>query len=147
MKEHDLSAAPGRTYRYYTGPLLFPFGYGLSYQWSSAFLARRSDGRPPPPGLRFLVGGTMDGGGGRGTRRPRPHTTFNLSRGAGWPAAARVGAAAGSAAAFTINVANTGGRGGDEVVQAYYQPPAAAGVPLRRQLFDFKRVRVGTGGV
>ena len=26
-----MSKAPGRTYRYYTGKPLFPFGYGLSY--------------------------------------------------------------------------------------------------------------------
>lgn len=31
MYSFDMSAAPGRTYRYYTGPVLFPFGFGLSY--------------------------------------------------------------------------------------------------------------------
>ena len=31
MYSFDMSLAPGRTYRYYTGPVLFPFGFGLSY--------------------------------------------------------------------------------------------------------------------
>lgn len=31
MYSFDMSKAPGRTYRYYTGKPLFPFGYGLSY--------------------------------------------------------------------------------------------------------------------
>ena len=31
MYNFDMSLAPGRTYRYYTGMVLFPFGYGLSY--------------------------------------------------------------------------------------------------------------------
>jgi len=31
MYSFDMSLAPGRTYRYYTGTPLFPFGFGLSY--------------------------------------------------------------------------------------------------------------------
>jgi hypothetical protein len=31
MSNFDMSLAPGRTYRYYTGQPLFPFGHGLSY--------------------------------------------------------------------------------------------------------------------
>ncbi len=31
MNNYDMAAAPGRTYRYYTGTPLFPFGFGLSY--------------------------------------------------------------------------------------------------------------------
>jgi beta-glucosidase len=31
MYSFDMTSAPGRTYRYYTGPVLFPFGFGLSY--------------------------------------------------------------------------------------------------------------------
>jgi len=31
MTNYDMSLAPGRTYKYYTGQPLFPFGYGLSY--------------------------------------------------------------------------------------------------------------------
>jgi len=31
MTDFDMTTAPGRTYRYYTGTPLFPFGFGLSY--------------------------------------------------------------------------------------------------------------------
>eukprot|EP00730_Choanoeca_flexa_P014522 TRINITY_DN6379_c1_g1_i2.p1 TRINITY_DN6379_c1_g1~~TRINITY_DN6379_c1_g1_i2.p1 ORF type:complete len:804 (+),score=166.70 TRINITY_DN6379_c1_g1_i2:121-2412(+) len=31
MTNYDMSRAPGRTYRYYTGQPLYPFGHGLSY--------------------------------------------------------------------------------------------------------------------
>ena len=31
MYSFDMTAKPGRTYRYYTGKPLYPFGYGLSY--------------------------------------------------------------------------------------------------------------------
>ena len=31
MYNFDMSLAPGRTYRYFTGTPLFPFGFGLSY--------------------------------------------------------------------------------------------------------------------
>ena len=35
MMEHDLSAAPGRTHKYYTGTPVVPFGFGLSLSnWS-----------------------------------------------------------------------------------------------------------------
>ena len=30
MKDHSMSTPPGRTYRYFTGEAVFPFGYGLS---------------------------------------------------------------------------------------------------------------------
>jgi len=40
MSNMDMSAAPGRTYKYYTGTPIFPFGWGLSYtqfslEWTS----------------------------------------------------------------------------------------------------------------
>lgn len=31
MTNYDMSLPPGRTYRYYTRSVLFPFGFGLSY--------------------------------------------------------------------------------------------------------------------
>merc|ERR1712083_312520 len=30
MTDYNMSTPPGRTYRYYTGETIFPFGYGLS---------------------------------------------------------------------------------------------------------------------
>jgi len=42
MRAHDATGFPGRGYRYYRGPVLFPFGHGLSYsQFSVRVSARR----------------------------------------------------------------------------------------------------------
>jgi beta-glucosidase len=42
LANYDMTAPPGRTYRYYTGPVLLPFGFGLSYttfQFSRLYLS------------------------------------------------------------------------------------------------------------
>jgi beta-glucosidase-like glycosyl hydrolase len=45
MKDHSMSAPPGRTYRYFTGKATYPFGYGLSLTAfeTSCFHQRISD--------------------------------------------------------------------------------------------------------
>lgn len=59
--------------------------------------------------------------------------------------------AAGQDLTVETEVSATGARGGDEVVQAYLVPPAAAGTPgltdpvLQRQLVGFRRVSLGQG--
>jgi len=45
MMEHDLSAAPGRTHKYYTGKPVVPFGFGLSYSSFSLSSTSSSAGR------------------------------------------------------------------------------------------------------
>ena len=91
-------AMKGRTYRYFAGKPLYPFGYGLSY---TTFFYR---------GLRL------------------PKKIIN----AGDPLIAEV------------NVANTGMREGDEVVQLYLSFPDVPGAPLRA-LRAFKRVHLKSG--
>lgn len=54
--------------------------------------------------------------------------------------------AAGDTIAFSVEVANTGGRDGDEVVQAYIGFPGGAG-GLRSELKAFRRVAVKQGAV
>ena len=43
MDDFSMSKAPGRTHRYYQGPALFPFGYGLSYADFSLACSQTSD--------------------------------------------------------------------------------------------------------
>jgi len=86
----------GRTYRYFKGPVLYPFGHGLSY------------------------------------------TTFRY----GTPALAASSIAAGSPVDVTVDVANTGKRDGDEVVQLYLAKPGDTANPT---LAAFRRVHVKAG--
>ena len=86
-----------RTYRYFTGEPLFPFGYGLSY-------------------TTFAY---------RNLRAPAEVNT-------------------GDPVTVSVEVANTGKRAGEEVVQLYLTPPARAGAPLR-SLEGFERVALAPG--
>ena len=86
----------GRTYRYFAGKPLYPFGHGLSYK-----------------SFRYA----------------------NL----------RVTPAAGGALIVMVDVTNTGGRDGDEVVQLYATPPAAAHPREIRALCGFDRVHLAEG--
>ncbi len=86
----------GRTYRYFGGKALFPFGHGLSY------------------------------------------TRFGYAN-------LRVTPAAAATLAVTVDVTNTGGRDGDEVVQLYATPPAASHPREIRALCGFSRVHLKAG--
>jgi beta-glucosidase len=90
-----------RTYRYFAGEPLYPFGYGLSY------------------------------------------TTFSYSNGK--VSEDRAGAAAAAdGATVSVDVTNSGGVGGDEVVQVYLTHPGVPGAPLRA-LKGFQRVHLEKG--
>jgi beta-glucosidase len=86
----------GRTYRYFKGAVLYPFGHGLSY------------------------------------------TTFRY----GTPALSAASIAAGSPVDVGVEVANTGKRDGDEVVQLYVAKPGDAANPT---LAGFRRVHLKAG--
>ncbi|MBP2161151.1 MULTISPECIES: glycoside hydrolase family 3 C-terminal domain-containing protein [Asticcacaulis] len=87
----------GRTYRYFAGEALYPFGFGLSY------------------------------------------TTFAYGK----PVVDRSRLAAGEGATVSVEVTNTGGRDGDEVVQLYVTRQAD-GAPIRA-LKGFQRMALKAG--
>jgi beta-glucosidase len=87
-----------RTYRYFAGEPLYPFGYGLSY------------------------------------------TSFAYSN--GQVSKPRVGASAD--VTVSVDVTNSGGMAGDEVVQLYLTHPGMAGAPLRA-LKGFQRIHLDKG--
>ncbi len=88
-----------RTYRYFSGEPLYPFGYGLSYT-------------------------TFSYSNGRVT-----HT--NVAQGA-------------DDMTVSVDVTNSGGVAGDEVVQLYLTHPGVAGAPLRA-LKGFQRIHLDKG--
>jgi len=86
-----------RTYRYFDGEPLYPFGYGLSF------------------------------------------TTFEYAN-----ARADKGSGSSSVVTLSVDVSNTGGKAGDEVVQVYLSHPGIPGAPLRA-LKGFKRIHLEPG--
>jgi hypothetical protein len=129
---------PGRTYRFFTGTPVLPFGFGLSYTtWVYTPLP---DPAPPAGAAAAAAAGA----------------TRAVSL-AGVEAAARAHAATGvighipaglqaTAAQFWVNVTNTGAVDSDDVVLGFLTPPGAGanGVPLQ-ELFGFERVFVPAG--
>jgi len=89
----------GRTYRFFEGVPLYPFGYGLSY------------------------------------------TTFRYDR----LRVSRDTLRGDDTLTVSVDVTNTGTRGGDEVVQLYVRYPHSAVPRPRRDLRGFRRVRLGPG--
>jgi beta-glucosidase len=87
-----------RTYRYFAGEPLYPFGYGLSY------------------------------------------TTFIYSNGR----VSKPSVAATEDVAISVEVTNSGGGAGDEVVQLYLTHPSVAGAPVRA-LQGFQRIHLDKG--
>jgi beta-glucosidase len=84
-----------RTYRYFTGEVLYPFGFGLSY------------------------------------------TSFAYAR----PRVSQGRVLADASVSISVDVTNTGGVDGDEVVQLYATHPGVAGAPARA-LVGFERIHL-----
>ena len=114
---------PGRTYRFYTGVPVLPFGYGLSFTtWAYV----------PTPGPTQPSFAALDAAA-------RAHAATGVI--GHIPAALKT-----IAADFFVNVTNTGSVDSDDVVLGFLVPPGAGanGVPLQ-ELFGFERVFVPAG--
>ncbi|KAF7048457.1 hypothetical protein CFC21_057217 [Triticum aestivum] len=128
---------PGRTYRFYTGPTIHPFGHGLSYTKFTHTLAHAP--------AQF----TVQLAGHHAAAASSLNTTKHLGRAA---ADVRVSHARceGLSIPVHVDVKNVGDRDGAHTVLVYASPPAAAaaahGAPAR-QLVAFEKVHVPAGGV
>jgi hypothetical protein len=114
---------PGRTYRFYTGVPIVPFGFGLSYTtWAYAPF------NPPRAVSLAAVRAAADAHALAGSPESTPRSLQ----------AAEVD--------FFVNVTNTGAVDSDDVVLGFLVPPGAGvdGVPLQ-ELFGFERVHVRAG--
>ncbi|KAK9704795.1 hypothetical protein RND81_07G011700 [Saponaria officinalis] len=114
---------PGRTYRFYEGPVVYPFGHGLSY---TRFTHTISDGP-----IEVIV--PLDG-----------HRRSNASA---YGKAIRVSHARCGQLSLAVNVdvKNEGSRDGPHTLLVFSRPPAGGQWAPRKQLVAFERVHVPAG--
>ena len=114
-------STPGRTYAWYTGAAVWPFGTGLSYTtWRTVVEGPRVVSLAPTRAYLAQHGGQH---GGMYAPLSAPE-----------------------AAGYRVNITNTGAVDSDYVVMGFLVPPGAGvnGVPLQT-LFGFQRVKVAAG--
>jgi len=123
MSEMELDVGVGRGYRYFEGPVVFPFAHGLAL---TAFTVQPAAGFGLPAG----VAAAADNAGELAPQRLRAET-----------AASRV-------LSYDVNVTNVGAVAGDEVVFLFLEPASTPAQPqsrLVRKLLDFQRVHLLPG--
>jgi len=117
---------PGRTYRFYTGTPVVPFGFGLSYSKFSYEITQH-----PQNGEVISL------------EPVRQVLSKATAEGRYFPSLQSLSA---PLAKYQVNVSNTGNYDADDVVLGFIIPPSAGkdGVPLQ-YLFGFERVHVPQG--
>ncbi|GJN05117.1 hypothetical protein PR202_ga22722 [Eleusine coracana subsp. coracana] len=137
MRADPAKGYPGRTYRFYAGPTIYPFGHGLSYTRFTHALARA------PAQLTVQLSGHHHAAAAvsllNATTR-HAHAAVQVEH-------ARCD---GLVVPVHVDVRNAGDRDGAHAVLVYHAPPASAvareGAPVR-QLVAFEKVHVVAGGV
>ncbi|KAK6930246.1 Glycoside hydrolase, family 3, N-terminal [Dillenia turbinata] len=123
LRPDQANGYPGRTYRFYKGPVVFPFGHGLSYTTYTQTIAQApSELLVPLTTLNAMKNSTTSTNAIRVS-----HTNCDtLSLG------------------VHVDVKNTGPCDGSHTVFMYTTPPASKGAPAK-QLIGFEKVHVPTG--
>ncbi|KAG6415252.1 hypothetical protein SASPL_122658 [Salvia splendens] len=121
MRPNPSKNYPGRTYRFYQGPVVYPFGHGLTY---SSFVQTIAE-------VPKMVYVPVDG-------RHHSNTTSQWVR----VTHARCSRLSLS---FSVDVRNVGTREGSHTVLVFSSPPGGGWAP-HKQLVAFEKVRVGSGG-
>lgn len=126
---HDLGY-PGRTYKFYNGPKVYPFGYGLSYtKFTTKLVSSTSSFSPVLPKNVHC--------------HPLQSTQKTCPRSC--PSVNIEDMSCGETIDFEIEVTNVGGTSGSHVVLVYSVPPLELiGYPLK-QLVGYQRVFVNAG--
>ncbi|KAL9174619.1 hypothetical protein ABFS82_02G063300 [Erythranthe guttata] len=112
MKPNSKTGYPGRTYRFYTGPTIYPFGHGLSY---SGFKHRLVESLPTAMLLDIEEG-------------------HLCRRSAGCKSIEAVGSACKNSSVFAVRlgVENMGDLAGSHTVLVFSRPPRVHNAPRKQ---------------
>jgi xylan 1,4-beta-xylosidase len=133
MRANPARGYPGRTYRFYTGPTIYPFGHGLSYTRFTHSLVHA-----PAQLTVHLSGHHADASLLRNATRRPDLRAVQVEH-------ARCD---GLTVPVHVDVGNVGDRDGAHAVLVYHAAPASVGdgAPVR-QLVAFEKVHVPAGSV
>lgn len=121
MRANPARGYPGRTYRFYKGPVVYPFSYGLSYSTYSHSLVRAPEHISVP--LTTL------------------ENTTHLTRHSHRLAHLHCGI---PSFKIHVNVKNTGSMDGSHTLLVFSSPPAGEWL-VTKQLVGFEKVHVAAG--
>ncbi|XP_059639117.1 probable beta-D-xylosidase 5 [Cornus florida] len=131
LRPVDSLGYPGRTYKFFNGSTVYPFGYGLSYTQFNYTIA------PSNNSLKIKL------------NRLQHCRNMNYTEGAYKPPCAAVlidDMKCKDDIEFEVEVHNVGKRDGTEVVMVYLSPPEGIAAAPIKQLIGFQKVLVPAGG-
>jgi hypothetical protein len=123
MRARPSRGYPGRTYRFYKGPVVFPFGHGMSYTTFAHTLAQApTEALVPLAKFRAFHNTTLSSNGVRVT-----HVNCNTP-----------------SLGVHVDVKNTGTMDGSQTLLVFSTPPVGKW-PQNKQLVGFEKVHVAAG--
>lgn len=125
MRSSPSKGYPGRTYRFYKGPVVYPFGYGLSY---SNFVHAIANA---PTVLSIHLHGRHGSGNATVSGKAIRVTHAKCS---------------GLSLGVQVDVKNTGSKDGSHTLLMFSTPPADHWGRPHKQLVGFEKVHVPAGG-
>lgn len=132
LRPVDEFGYPGRTYKFYNGSTVYPFGFGLSYTNFTYALTRSSNALTIKLNKFHHCHG-LDYSAGYGPQQCAALMIEDLNC-----TSLEIG--------FEFEVENIGKRDGSDVVIVYSQPPEGIARTYIKQVIGFKRVSVNAGG-